>query len=303
MILMSKVFPEFLNKLKHSITKTIYRNTCGKKMKHNMNFWPHICISRNINGKIETVFFNKRKIDIANFELSSGKPLIIIASGPSVLDIDIDFFDSEKFDILGVNGAYKLSKSVNFKYHVIIDRTFIVNRFDIVLDILNNNSLTLITTMDCLNEILIKDCLVVIKCNIVIIEHIDQPVYKKKKELSDIVSNELVVDKNIAFSFNLNKGFYDGNTVAYAALQIAFFLNYKEIYFAGLDMCNFNKPRFYENSEDILSTELDKSLKNIIIPCFNLSEELAKKNGIIIYNLSMFSTINSFKKIEFNLIS
>ncbi|MBD2785754.1 lipopolysaccharide biosynthesis protein [Xenorhabdus sp. DI] len=272
-------------------------------MKHNMNFWPHICISRNIKGKIESVFFNKRKIDIADFEFSFGKPLIIIASGPSVLDIDIGFFNSEKFDILGVNGAYKLSKSVNFKYHVIIDRTFIANRFDIVLDILNSSSLTLLTTMDCLNEILIKDCLVVIKCKLVIIEHIDQPVYKKKKELSDIVSDELIVDKNIAFSFNLNKGFYDGNTVAYAALQIAFFLNYKEIYFAGLDMNNFNKPRFYENSGDTLSTELDENVKNIIIPCFNLSEELAKKNRIMIYNLSISSAINSFMKIKFDLIS
>ncbi|OTA19195.1 lipopolysaccharide core biosynthesis protein RfaZ [Xenorhabdus beddingii] len=302
MTLINKISTEFINNWKYKITKSIYRNICGKKMKHNMNFWPHINILRNVNGKIDTVFFNKRNIDIASFEFSSGKPLIIIASGPSVIDIDIDFFNSEKFDILGVNGAYKLSKSVSFKYHVIIDRTFIINRFDIVSDILNNNSLTLLTTIDCLNEILMEDHLIAIKCKVVIIEHIDQPVYKKKKELFDIISDELIANQNIAFSLNLNKGFYDGNTVTYAALQIAFFLNYKEIYFAGLDMNNFDKPRFYEDSSDILSTELDENLKNTIIPCFDLSEELAKKNGIMIYNLSMFSAINSFKKIDFNSI-
>ncbi|MDE9448826.1 sugar glycosyltransferase, partial [Xenorhabdus bovienii] len=80
-------------------------------------------------------------------------------------------------------------------------------------------------------------------------------------------------------------------TVAYVALQLAFFLNYKEIYFAGLDMNNFDKPRFYESSGDSLNTELDGNLNNVIIPCFDLSEELAKQNGIMIYNLSIHSAI------------
>ncbi|SFO05537.1 hypothetical protein SAMN05421579_15124 [Xenorhabdus japonica] len=222
MVLINRMLYKFINNFKYKITKTIYRNICGSKMKNNMNFWPHISISRDINGKIDYVLFNKRSVDVSSFDFSSRKPLIIIASGPSVLDIDIDFFDSEKFDILGANGAYELSKNVNFKYHVIIDRIFIINRFNLVLNILNNYSLTLLTTMDCLNEILLKDHLVVIKCKIVLIEHIDQPVYEKERDLFNIISDELVVNKNVAFSLNLNKGFYDGRTVAYAALQIAF---------------------------------------------------------------------------------
>ncbi|AOM42911.1 hypothetical protein A9255_14970 [Xenorhabdus hominickii] len=300
---MNKIYSKFMVDWKYKITKTLYRNICNHEMKHNMNFWPHIKITRNENGKIDSVFFNKRHIDIEDFEFSLDKPLIIIASGPSVLDIDPVFFDSKLFDILGVNGAYKLSGFIKFKYHVIIDRTFIINRFAIVLDILNDNSLTLLTTMDCLNEILIENSSVLINCKMVIIEHIDQPVYKKKKKLFDIKSKELIIKNNFAFSLNLNKGFYDGCTVAYTALQIAFFLNYKEIYFAGLDMNNFDKPRFYESQDDTLSTELDSNLNDIIIPCFELSQYLAKKNGIMVYNLSICSAINSFKKIKYNSIS
>ncbi|MDX7992016.1 hypothetical protein [Xenorhabdus littoralis] len=264
-----------------------------------MNFWPHIKISRNENGKIEFVFFGKRQIAISDFEFSSGNPLIIIASGPSVKDVNIDFFDSKKFDLLGVNGAYRLSPSVDFKYQVIIDRTFILNRFEIILDVLKNKRLTLITTMDCLNEILRKDCSIEIKCKIIIIDDVEQPVYERKKNLFEINNIDLTIKRNVAFSFDLNKGFYDGCTVAYVALQMAFFLNYKEIYFAGLDMNNFDKPRFYESSDDSISTELNENLDNIIIPCFDLSEELAKQNGIMIYNLSMHSTIDSFEKIEY----
>ncbi len=271
-------------------------------MKHNMNFWPHIKISRNADGKIDTIFFKKRQIDIADFEFSSGKPLIIIASGPSVADINVDFFDSEKFDILGVNGSYKLRSHVSFKYHMIIDITFVINRIDIVFDILNDNSLTLLTTMDCLNEILTKHYSFVIKCKILIIEHIEQPVYKKKIELFDIKDDELIIRENAAFSLNLNKGFFDGSTVAYAALQMAFFLNYKKIYLSGLDMNNFDKPRFYENPEDILNTELDKNFENIIVPCFELSYELAKRHGVIIYNLSRYSAITSFEKIDYTAV-
>ncbi|KLU14234.1 MULTISPECIES: hypothetical protein [Xenorhabdus] len=293
---------KLIDVFKYKISKTIYRNICNNKMKHNMSFWPHIKISRNINGKIDAVFFKKKQIDIADFEFSSGKPLIIIASGPSVIDINVDFFNSEKFDILGVNGSYKLYSSVNFKYHMIIDITFVINRSDIVFDILNDDSLTLLTTMDCLNEILTKHYSVVIKCKILIIEHVEQPVYEKKKELFNIKDDELVIRENIAFSLNLNKGFFDGSTVAYAALQMAFFLNYKKIYFAGLDMNNFDKPRFYENPEDILSTDLDKNFKNIMVPCFELSYELAKRHGVMIYNLSRYSAINSFKKIDYTTV-
>jgi Kdo-III transferase WaaZ len=267
-----------------------------------MNFWPHISILRDSNEKINSVFFNKQKINTADFMQSSGKPLIIIASGPSVSNIDTDFFDSNKFDILGVNGSYKLSKVINFKYHVIIDRTFIINRVDIIMDILNNGLLVLLITMECLNEILINGFYNRIKCKIIIIEYIDQPVYKSKKDLCDLKDEELIVNGNVAFSLNLNKGFYDGSTVSYTALQIAFFLNYKEIYFAGLDMNNFDKPRFYEKKEDILSTELDNNLKSIIIPCFELAKELAERNNITVYNLSMDSAINSFEKIEYNSI-
>ncbi|PQQ34929.1 hypothetical protein C6H69_03160 [Photorhabdus luminescens] len=76
---------------KQNITKSIYRNIASKRMKHNMNFWPHIKISRNINGKINLVSFNKKNISINEFPKKSEKPLIIIASGPSVSTIKTDF--------------------------------------------------------------------------------------------------------------------------------------------------------------------------------------------------------------------
>lgn len=268
-------------------------------MKHNMNFWPHIKISRNINGKINLVSFNKKNISINEFPKKSEKPLIIIASGPSVSTIKTDFFDDTKFDIMGVNGSYELSPKVKFKYHVIIDRTFILNRKNIVLNILKDNELILFTTMDCLNDILIDYGYLELKCKVIIIENIDQPVYKEEKELSEIKSDEIIIQNGVAFSLNLNLGFYNGTTVAYSALQIALFLDYKKIYFAGLDMNNFSKPRFYETQNDKLDTKLNNNLHDFIIPCFNLAHEIAISKGVEIYNLSKNSAINSFEKLDY----
>ncbi|RAX11252.1 lipopolysaccharide biosynthesis protein [Photorhabdus bodei] len=284
---------------KQNITKSIYRNVSSKKMKHNMNFWPHIKISRNINGKIDSVSFNKKNININEFPKKSEKPLIIIASGPSVSTIKTDFFDDTKFDIMGVNGSYELSPEVKFKYHVIIDRTFILNRKNIVLNILKDDELILFTTMDCLNDILIHYGDLELTCKVIIIENIDQPVYQEEKELFEIKSDEIIIQNGVAFSLNLNLGFYNGTTVAYSALQIALFLGYKKIYFAGLDMNNFSKPRFYETQNDQLDTKLNNNLHDFIIPCFNLAHEIAIKRGVKIYNLSKNSAINSFEKLDY----
>ncbi|MGP4879527.1 sugar glycosyltransferase, partial [Klebsiella pneumoniae] len=51
---------------------------------------------------------------------------------------------------------------------------------------------------------------------------------------------------DICFSTDIRQGIFDAGTVVYWALQILAWLGFNTILVSGLDMTNFNQPRFYE---------------------------------------------------------
>ena len=289
--------------IKFSIIRWFYRSyyklTKGKRFSHNKNLYPFIKCNRTSLNQLDDIYFEGKPINkkVNSLLKENNKPLVIFATGPSVKEISSDFFDSNKFDFIGVNGANEVNIQNLFKYYTIIDPRFIKNRFDIVKDILSDIKVNLFITPQCLFEVLIKISIDEIKCSLFIIENVLLKTYQPKSNLQDINKEWLVKSKNVAFSTHLEEGFFDGGTVAYTALQIALYLDYKEIYFVGLDMNNFDVPRFYEASNNVQISYLLCDYERII-NSFELAAKLAKQNKVNIYNLSRNSAINSFEKKE-----
>ncbi|STU54949.1 lipopolysaccharide core biosynthesis protein RfaZ [Klebsiella pneumoniae subsp. ozaenae] len=55
---------------------------------------------------------------------------------------------------------------------------------------------------------------------------------------------------DICFSTDIRQGIFDAGTVVYWALQILAWLGFNTILVSGLDMTNFNQPRFYETQQE-----------------------------------------------------
>jgi hypothetical protein len=70
---------------------------------------------------------------------------------------------------------------------------------------------------------------------------------------------DLVISDNACLSKNLKLGHFGCGTVAYAGIQLGFLRRSKQVYLVGVDMTNFDLPRFNENASDAAWSGLAQS--------------------------------------------
>ncbi|WP_370554684.1 sugar glycosyltransferase [Edwardsiella tarda] len=275
------------------ILKQIYRYTHSREYRHNENYWPDISITRSNSGEISEMFYKKQRQKIKNIHdiRCCAENVLIVASGPSIKStvINADSYDT----LIAVNGSYFLNESIHFTHYMVVDQDFILKRKDIIKHALDNDKLIFITTVACywrIKNIIHND----IKCHLIIVEDICEKTYKKKVSVVNIDDYDIEKDKinkDIAFSKDIRKGIADCGTVVYWAMQVAYFMNAKKIEFAGLDMNNFNLPRFYETYENKQPTKLEDNFTKKILPAFMLASTIFKEKGVKLLNLSKNSAI------------
>ncbi|WP_353166401.1 lipopolysaccharide biosynthesis protein [Acinetobacter sp.] len=293
----------FSNIFLRNFFKYFYKISHPKSFNHNRRYWPYFSVERNAQGFLDKVFY-KNKLIADNTK--KNKPIndtcVIIATGPSINEIDMAFFRKQEYDYFGLNGAISLPDT-NFKYYVIIDHDFIQNKFNLVTQILENKKCIFFTTPRCLELILRKYPYEEVQCTLQIIETITEKKLERFLGPKIILSQSLntfdiIEDSNFGFSTEIFNAVYDYYTVAYVALQIAYYLNYKRILIAGLDMSNFTQPRFYETVDDKQPTRLEEDFEAIFL-AFNASASFLKKNKVQVINLSINSSIHAFEKDKF----
>lgn len=278
--------------------KTIYRLFRGKQYGHNKNYWYLFDARRDTDSRIISLTYKGRRIKLVK-SLSGKKKsdrLILIATGPSVRDINQNWLKSTCSDIIGVNGAIAL-RGVCFSYYCIIDPSFIRNRIDMVRAILRNQNLTLFCNPPVLHEIMQSCKRHEIKCSFwlmdMIVNNICYPLGAKQSYIDPENDPHHHWHNGFGFSSDIHKSIFDYGTVTYPALQIACSLGYKKIMIAGLDMNNFGRPRFYESVYDKLPTNLDRDFVSIQ-GAFCAAASYCDSNNIEVLNLSPGSAIKAF---------
>lgn len=289
----------FFNHIVRNLTKYIYKLLNSNNYKHNRRYWPFYRVIRNSKGHIDQVFFRKKLIADHSMPLNhTNLKCMLIATGPSIKEIPQKFYKHEKIDYLGINGAIALHE-VTFKHYVIIDHDFINNRFDLVQQVLKTEC-NFFTTARCLNMILERIKPEQITCKFKIIEIMssgkNELFLGKTIYLNEQAKNHYFYD-GFGFSQQMYDTVFDYHTVAYTALQIIYGLKYKEIYIAGVDMNNFNSPRFYETTDSKQPTLLDQHTQEILV-VFQTAASFFKDQQISVYNLSKHSLIESFVKLK-----
>lgn len=288
-----------------SFIRRIYRKTHSKSLRHNEHLWPYVKLSRGDNGSICKIKVFGNDIPIIGIDRALQfikDDLHIILSGGSVLTID--YSKLPDIQTIGVNGSIALQDKfdIEFNYYCIVDGTFVQSRKDLVKRIISNE-LILFLTPEVLRYMLEYIHINDIKCSICIIECISAKAFDSikygydlkqlQKYNSDIIVFNPDINPPIGFSFNPHLGWFDAETVAYTALQVAVWGGAKHIYFHGLDIKDAsNQPRFYENKNDPRpSTRLEQSFPNFIKPSFTESVKLLAKKNIFVFNLSKISAL------------
>lgn len=279
--------------------KVIYKYSHSRSYRHNRNYWPYYQIERSSEGYLSKIRFKSRLvIDNTQLEYGSNQKCMLVATGPSIRNLQNALFQRPDIDYIGVNGAISLD-SVDFKHYVIIDYNFTTKRFDLIERVLKSQC-NLFTTSRCLDFILRRISPSEIRCQIKIIELIREGEIERffgPKISVDLSKDHFYEDQSYGFSMHIFDAAFDYFTVSYVALQVAYSLRYRTIYIAGLDMNNFSQPRFYEKTENKQSTMLDH-YSSVIFPAFDVAAKVFREKNIKVYNLSPESAVESFEKLS-----
>lgn len=300
-----------LRRLSNSFFKLLYRWTHSRAFRHNERLWHGVKIERDARGFIAGMTIGNRTLPLANADhlpLPS-EACHLIASGPSVNDIDYD--ELALRSVLGVNGAIALQDKhrLRFDYYCIVDSGFVRKRPDLVARIVQE-PLVLFATPLVLWHIAQCFALERMRCRIFLIEDVLRPVRRRALSMRELFSAqpsaELVMfdeQRALGFSLNVKRGAFDSRTVAYTGLQVLTSLGFKEIFLHGLDLRDAaHTPRFYETRADMQPTALDRHFTPFIEPSFRHAAALLKQRGVRVMNLSAASALGAdiFEKVDWH---
>lgn len=104
--------------------------------------------------------------------------------------------------------------------------------------------------------------------------------------------------KTKGFSDNAFLRVYDGHTVAYAALQLAVYMGFKEIYLLGAD-CNYSGAKVHFNEYDKDAGKKDfGGLGDHMIEGYQVAKEWADKHDVKIYNATRGGKLEVFQRVD-----
>ena len=287
-----------------SLIKQVYRYTRSRSYRHSEKLWPYIGITRDDDGCVRVSRYLGKVIPVltlSDVAKVRADDLVIVASGPSMGQLDLN--PLLQADWMAVNGSPSVLERYpdkGLQYYAVIDQGFVQDRIHTIAEILSNPHVTFFTNLFCLRKIYeLIGCKNVL-AHVVLFEDRQKAVYLPKVEFSEMA--QLAQDSaakllwraehNVGFTRDMYRGYVSGGTVVYFALQIAAALGYKRVFLAGVDMKNFEAPRFYENEQNRLATRLHLEFEQTIYPSFALAAEVYRELGIQAYNLCLDSGLD-----------
>ncbi len=235
-------------------------------------------------------------------------PCHIIASGPSVAEIDYEALPMHH--VMGVNGAIALADRapIKFNYYCILDAGFVRQRPDLVRRIVARDLVLFITPV-VLARLLEMFPMSAFGCRFYLVDDIFKRGMEAARTPEALRANARVAASaaffgeqgRLGFSFDIDNGFFHGGTVAYFALQVATWLGFTEMYLHGVDLRDASHtPRFYETMHTRAPTRLDAEFASLIEPSFRHAAEVLRSRGVRVENLSHVSALGDdiFAKVD-----
>jgi Kdo-III transferase WaaZ len=281
--------------------KLLYRWTHSRAFRHNERLAHGVAISRDACGSLVGMSIRGHVLPCVNalpFELPDPDGCHLIATGPSVSEIDYHVLPMRR--TMGVNGAITLQEryGVRFDYYCIVDPGFVRGRPDLVARIIGE-ALTLFTTPLVLWYIAQHVDIKRMRCRVFLLDELMFPAGRRALSADELRTRHdrgalalFDTPETLGFSFDIRRGVFDGRTVAYTALQVLTSLGFRRIVLHGVDLGGAaDAPRFYESRADMQPSHLVDNLHAFIEPSFRHAAELLRKRRVQVMNLSLRSTL------------
>lgn len=201
-----------------------------------------------------------------------GQTVHIIASGPSINDLDKSNFHGE--NCLFVNGSTAFyEQGMHAIGHVVSDKRFFIQKGNAAADFL----------LDGVDAFYADTCVEVL--DDALKAHINRAflIQKIGRSWKDKVLGNKVPAIN---EIDLEKGFYEAGTVAFVAAQLAMYMGYSTVVLHGVDLVDTTKPRFYEKTGEVAPSFLHGAVHNRILPAFKELYIFSQSKSAVIKNAS-----------------
>lgn len=236
--------------------------------------------SGETNPQIEYIQkFTFRNPDLRQFkDIHKGKRCFIIGNGPSLRMEDLDWLHQHGEICFGVNKIYYAFENTAWRpdYYLVVDMEVAEHALSIMKD---EKSVKFLRHFDSLEGTDIEK-------NYHLFLRLLQPV------------------ANPAFSFDLEKGLYNGNTVVYDAIEIAAYMGFSDIYLLGVDMTSGVRAsdpnyHFYKGADPVSNVYVDSATGQARKLIGFAGQELEKR-GQHLYNATRGGELEELPRVDFD---
>ena len=292
-----------MQKLIKKLRSGYRRLRLGSRYKHQYNCHPAFNLERADTHC--TVTWEGRPIASIPFAhsqsgLFSG-PCFVIASGPSLADIDLQQIAA--YDSISLNCAIKKFTDTGLAptHCIIVDHRVFNRQWECVCASVRSGA-NCFFTYEGLSIIAERAPELLTQGHIFLIESATRkygiPRASAKECLQAFLPDaDISLDpalhaycRSIGFSHNLQKGVFAGKTVATWAVQLGFALGYRSLYILGMDLGGTGKAHFYADQHNPTPDFLPYYEPHIR-GCFELARQASEKTGVKLYNLSLQSAL------------
>jgi KDO transferase-3 len=298
--------------------KKIRRLRTPPALSHMKSLHPDFSLARHTGDSGHDARWKRRAIGrvqhLSGLEKATTPACFIVASGPSLGDLDLRRLQGQA--CFGVNGSVvkAAEAGIPFRYHVILDRSFVRDRLDLVKQAIHSGG-QCVFSFTVLNEIAEREPALLAADNLFLFPQINA-IYGESKRTPEAfdawASGQQGVFLHpaaqrqrgwVGFSKREDLGFFSGQTVVFSALQLAYWLGFRRIFILGMDLGGPGGgfARFYEGRGPVAKTRLDRDFEPHIVPSFQLAGEISRREGWEIYNVSPSSRLPTdiIPKLEF----
>lgn len=281
------------------------RKRLGKKLKHQYQCHPAFDLQR-AQTSVE-LFWKNQKIaelaDISHYKQSRSGSTFIIATGPSLNEIDFERLRG--VDTLSLNCAIDKFDEHGFAptQCLIVDHRIFEFHWPSVRNSILSGAQCFFSAVG-LSRIAEREPSLLANKNITLIDSFDRKFgipRMNDTEFKNAINSPAVwtspyTDKfrSVGFCSDARLGVFSGKTVATWAIQLQYYLGYHQQFIAGMDLGGTGKSHFYvNNAKTNKAPDFLADYEPHIRVCFELARKAAGSLGFEVYNLSEQSTLPS----------
>ena len=227
----------------------------------------------------------------------------IIATGPSLAETDVSKLAART--CFGVNGAIALADScgLEFQYQLVSDGSFVRDRLPLVRRMIASGAECLFSfaalgiLCEQEHKLLASPGLYLLpemnyRYQVPQLNPEDFRYWAMRQKGISLHPDPAFNSGRVGFSRDINCGVFTAQTVVFEALQVSYYLNFRQVFILGMDLnARPGQTRFYEQNGKAARTRIDRDYTPYILPAFEVARDIVATEDFDIYNLSRDSRL------------